>query len=97
MKPVKKIEIISGNTDPKNVIRLLKKHNIRKYTIIKGAGGSGTSFDRDMIGLTSVFENAYIMAACSEEQLEDIKEPLRQFLAETGGICLVSDAQMLLP
>jgi len=96
MKAVKKVEIVAESDFLPKILELLESENISGYTVIRNASGKGDKGVRDGYGLTSVFQNNYILLACSQEELEHIKEPLRKLLKRIGGICLVSDAQWLI-
>ncbi len=95
MKPLKKVEIVVGKKETRLVIRILEKHNLAQFTIIKNASGRGDTWERDGFGLTDVFQNNYILIACEEAKFELIKEPIRELLEDIGGICLVSDVMWL--
>lgn len=96
MKAVKKVEIVAESDFLPKIVRLLEKEQISGYTVIRNASGKGDKGVRDGYGLTDVFQNIYILLACSEEELQRITEPLRALLKRIGGICLVSDAQWLI-
>jgi nitrogen regulatory protein PII len=96
MKAVKRVEIVVESDFLPKVVSLFDKNQINGYTIIRNASGKGDKGIRDGYGLTDVFQNNYILLACSDEELERIKEPLRVLLKRIGGICLVSDAQWLI-
>ena len=96
MKAVKKVEIVVESDFLPKIVSLLEKEGINGYTIIRQASGKGAKGIRDGYGLTDVFQNNYILLACSEEELQRITEPLRALLKRIGGICLVSDAQWLI-
>ncbi|MEQ9296909.1 MAG: hypothetical protein RIF33_00015 [Cyclobacteriaceae bacterium] len=95
MKPLKKVEIVVGAKETKQVIEILEAQNLAKYTIIKNASGRGDSWERDGFGLSDVFHNNYLLFACTEVEFESVKEPIRILLEDTGGICLVSDVMWL--
>ena len=46
--------------------------------------------------MTRVFQNSYILTACTEEQLEKVVAAVRPVLKRVGGMCLVSDALWVL-
>lgn len=96
MKAVKRVEIVAESDFLPKILALLDKENINGYTVISNVSGKGDKGIRDGYGLTSVFQNIYILLACSEEELERITEPLRALLKRIGGMCLVSDAQWLI-
>ncbi|MEM8893428.1 MAG: transcriptional regulator [Bacteroidota bacterium] len=96
MKPLKKVEIVIGAKETKQVIEILESQNLVKYTIIKNASGRGEVWERDGYGLTDVFQNNYLLLACTEEEFNLVKEDVREIIADTGGICLVSDVLWLI-
>lgn len=96
MKAVKKVEIVAESDFMPKIVRLFEKENINGYTVIRNASGKGDKGVRDGYGLTDVFQNNYILLACTQEELERITEPLRALLKRIGGMCLVSDAQWLI-
>ncbi|HAA14495.1 MAG TPA: transcriptional regulator [Cytophagales bacterium] len=96
MKPIKRVEIVVGSVDIRRVRKLLEAEGLKQYTVIPQVTGRGSSYDRDADGLTTVFSNSYLILACSDEELERIKEPLRELLKRLGGVCVVSDAQWLM-
>ncbi len=95
MKPLKKVEIVVGAKETKQVIEILEAQNLAKYTIIKNASGRGDSWERDGFGLSDVFQNHYLLFACTEEEFNKVKEDIRTLLKDTGGICLISDVMWL--
>lgn len=96
MRDIKKVEIVAESDFLPKIVGLLEKENINGYTVIRNASGKGDKGVRDGYGLTDVFQNIYILLACSEEELERIREPLRALLKRIGGMCLISDAQWLI-
>lgn len=96
MKTVKRVEIVAESDFLPKIIALLDKEYINGYTIIRNASGKGDQGIRDGYGLTDVFQNNYILLACSEEELQRITEPLRKLLKRIGGMCLVSEAKWLI-
>ncbi len=95
MTPIKKLEIVINSTDLNALIHTLKKNGIKGYTIIKNVQGNGDRGEQDGDSLTSVFNNSYVLIACSEEDAKQLEEPMRRLLEKSGGIYLVSDAQWL--
>lgn len=95
MKDLKRVEIVTGTLEAPKVIQILERHNISGYTMIKNVLGSGEKGFQDGEGLHNAFQNTYIIVACSMEDFDAVKEPLRSLLSKVGGVCLVSDAQWL--
>ena len=96
MKDLKRVEIVTGALETPNVINILEEHQVNGYTMIKNVLGSGDKGVQDGEGLHNAFQNTYLIVACSQEELERIKEPLRKVLRKSGGVCLISDAQWLI-
>ena len=95
MKSLKRVEVVTGTLEVPKVINILDEHNIAGYTMIKNVLGRGDKGIQDGEGLHNAFQNTYIIIACTPEEFESIKEPLRVLLSKSGGVCLVSDAQWL--
>lgn len=95
MKQIKRVEIIVGRKESEKIFDLLKKMQIPGYSRIKNVEGAGDKFDRDGDYPSDVFSNNLIIVGCSNEDFEKIKEPLRQMLKESSGVCMVSDALWL--
>ena len=96
MKDLKRVEIVTGALETPKVINILEEHQVNGYTMIKNVLGSGDKGVQDGEGLHNAFQNTYLIVACSQEELERIKEPLRKVLRKSGGVCLISDAQWLI-
>lgn len=96
MKPIKKIEIVADAVEVKEIVQLLEKFQIKGYTLIKGVAGKGLRGEKNDDGLTGVFQNSYLMVACSEKEANELIEEIRPLLKNVGGICLVSDAQWVI-
>ena len=96
MKDLKRVEIVTGTLETPKVVDILKKNQISGYTMIKNVLGSGDKGIQDGEGLHNAFQNTYFIVACSVEELDRIKEPLRAVLKKSGGVCLVSDAKWLI-
>lgn len=96
MKDLKRVEIVVGALESPKVIRILDDNKIDGYTMIKNVLGRGDKGIQDGEGLHKAFQNALIIVACSEEELERITEPLRSVLTKSGGVCLVSEAKWLI-
>ncbi|MEM6524391.1 MAG: transcriptional regulator [Bacteroidota bacterium] len=95
MKDLKRVEIVTGTLDTPKVVSILEDNKVSGYTMIKNVLGSGEKGFQDGEGLHNAFQNTYIIVACSTEEFDNIKEPLRKVLSKSGGVCLVSDAKWL--
>jgi nitrogen regulatory protein PII len=96
MKTVKRVEIIVGKKESEKVFSLMAKLGIKAYTRLKNVEGSGDKFDRDGNYPSDVFTNNLILIACTQEEFDKLKEPLRLLLKENSGVCMVSDVEWLL-
>ncbi|MEM9858737.1 MAG: transcriptional regulator [Bacteroidota bacterium] len=96
MKNLKRVEIVTGTLEAPKVVAILEENKVSGYTMIKNVLGSGEKGFQDGEGLHNAFQNTYIIVACSTDEFDQLKEPLRKLLAKAGGVCLVSDAQWLL-
>ena len=96
MQAYKKLEIIIPKLESKRLISLLQRNGIKGYSYWGGVRGSGDRGLQDGEGLSDTFVNAYFVIACSETDFHQIKEKLRFFLKEAGGVCMVSDVDWLI-
>jgi hypothetical protein len=96
MKNVKRLEIIINTLHRERVLKVLHNANITGYTLIDRAQGMGERGFQDGFGLTNTFTNVVFIVACTEQEAESLREPLRALLKHIGGVCLVSEAQWLL-
>ena len=56
MKPLKKVEIVVGKKETRLVIRILEKHNLAQFTIIKNASGRGDTWSVMVLGSLMFFK-----------------------------------------
>lgn len=96
MKPVKKVELVVDAHEVPHLLEQLKGIDINAYTVIREAHGRGDRGSRAGDVFSGVFDNSYVVIACSEEQSVQIVETVRPILKRLGGICLVSDAMWVL-
>ena len=92
MQAVKRVEIVTDTMELNRVLELLDEIGISGYTVIRNAEGKGHRGIRSGDDITRVFQNSYVLTACSPEQLERVVATIRPILKRVGGICLVSDA-----
>lgn len=95
MESLKKLEIVINALEKDHLIKVLQKNGITSYTLIEDVKGRGDRGWQDGAGLTDSFKNVYIMVACSQDDFDQVKEPLRAFIKKVGGICLLSDTDWL--
>ena len=96
MKPVKKVEIVIDALEVPRILERLEGMDIKGYTVIREAHGKGDRGTRPGDVFTGLFDNNYLMIACSEDQSARIVETIRPVLKRLGGVCLVSDAMWVL-
>ncbi len=96
MQAYKKLEIIIPKLESRLLVKLLQNNGIKGYSYWGGVRGSGDRGLQDGEGLSDTFVNACFVIACSEEDFNRIKEKLRAFLSEAGGVCMVSDVNWLI-
>ncbi len=92
MQSVKRVEIVIDTLDLDRVLALLDKAGVSGYTVIRNAEGKGHRGMRTGDDVTRVFQNSYVLTACTEEQLTAVVAAIRPVLKRVGGVCLVSDA-----
>ncbi len=95
MKPVKRIEIVVDSLDVKMVLQELEDIGITSYSLIRDVVGAGSSGARSGDLLNDAMNNSYILIACDAAEVARITEALAPKLKRYGGLCLVSDAEML--
>lgn len=96
MKPVKRVEFIVDTHEVEALLESLAKINIKSYTVIREAHGNGERGLRGGDILSGIFDNSYVLIACSEEEAFAIIEKVRPVLKQLGGMCLVSDAMWVI-
>lgn len=96
MEKQKRVEIIVGNYDLPQLLRLLNQQQINAYTLIPDIKGNGDRGLRDADGLTEAFKNCMLLLYCSIESWEKLKEPLRELIKKVGGMVVLSDCEILL-
>jgi len=95
MDPVKRLEIVVEAALEPDIERLIEQAGIDGYTLIREVAGHGQRGDRDADGLTGVFQNVCFVIAAQPAAATRFLETLRPLLRDSGGMCLVSDAQWL--
>ena len=94
MKACKRIEIVVEEALSRRMAEMLRELGAPGYTLIprvRGAGDRGLRRGDDPTGAAS---NCLFIVACDDEQdVARIVEGVRELIARSGGVCLVSDAQ----
>ncbi len=96
MKHVKRLEIIIDAPELPTLLALLRAKGVSGYTVISpvtGSGGRGYRRNDEPGGGSG---NACVLTAVSNEQAEEVIESIRPVLKRRGGICLVTDAQLVI-
>lgn len=92
MRAVKRLEIVIDALQLGRLRSALDQAGLSGYTVLPTAHGRGERGVRGGDELTDALKNAYVLAACAPEQLEQVVEAVRPMLKRFGGVCLVSDA-----
>jgi len=95
MKPIKRVEIVVESLHEQTVERLIQKAGVDGYTLMRDVAGRGQRGERDVDGLTGATQNVYFLIAASNEAAESLAKAIQPLLHESGGICMLSDAQWL--
>lgn len=95
MVPVKRIEIVIDAAHTPELIAVVKRAGAPGYTLIRDVHGSGDRGDRLGDGLSNVYRNCYLLTAVPEDIADRIIDATRSLLEQHGGVCLLSDAQLL--
>lgn len=93
---MKRIDIVVTGESLDHVIKMFRDADVRGYTVIKDAGGLGSTGERNPEDYVLREPNAVIVVACEESQAEKIIRILQPELKQFGGMCLVSDCQWVL-
>ena len=88
---MKRFEIVTGVEHLDQLIELLKRTEIRGYTVLKDAGGFGSRGIRNPDDALITDENAVTIFACKEDQAQKVLNELRPVMKGFGGMCLISD------
>jgi nitrogen regulatory protein PII len=92
MKAVKRLEIVMSSRQMTEVCRILDRHGVPGYTLIRDVAGKGERGMQFADGLNAAFANSYLLTTCEPDALPALVEALRPLLTRHGGECLVSDA-----
>ena len=95
MIPVKRLEIVIDAPHGESVTRLLARHGLSGWTLMRGASGAGDRGAREADEISGVSSNHVIVTTCPPDRLAPLLEDLRALLERHGGMCLVSDAHWL--
>ncbi len=90
---MKRIEFVINEEALQDLIRLLRNMDVRGYTIIKKAGGFGSTGERNPEDYALEQKNAVVILACEESLAEKVILTIHPKLREFGGMCLVTDCK----
>jgi hypothetical protein len=97
MKAVKKVELIIPTSVARGRLQeVLDNLNIEGYSMIQDVTGKGVN---GMIygDLTvDVNKSTYILIATDEDRIQTITDAFRPIINRYGGMCLVSNAEMIM-
>lgn len=93
LKKMKRIEIVINEDSLEELLELLKNADVRGYTVIKGAGGLGSTGERDPHAFALEQSNAFLILTCEEAQADKIILKLQPQLKDFGGMCVIVDCQ----
>ena len=97
MEAVKRIEIIIDTREMREVCHTLEALGVSGYPVIRDVTGRGDRGVQSGDELTDVFKNSLLLTACPAEAVPEIIAAIRPLLQHRGGVCLVSDAQWVVP
>lgn len=94
MKPCKRIEIVIEQPLQRRIAEQLKALGAPGYTLIRRASGMGDRGMRRADDPTGSQTNSVFIIACDDPEIvQRIIEGIRPTLSESGGMCVVSDAE----
>ncbi|MFW5653388.1 MAG: P-II family nitrogen regulator [Planctomycetota bacterium] len=95
MQDVKRVEIVIGKSHARLVRHVLHKIGVPGMTVFETLEGEGDRGRRDGGDVSDAMTNIYIITTCEPEQVDQIARHLAPLLDTYGGLCLLSDAQIL--
>lgn len=97
MRPCKRLEIVIERAQASRIEDAMQRAGVSGFTVIQNAGGSGDRGYRRADDVTDTDENCVFIVAVEEEQvLTQLLEQVGPVLKRFGGMCLVSEAQLLI-
>ncbi|WP_430794790.1 P-II family nitrogen regulator [Trichormus azollae] len=93
---VNKIEIITTFLELQKILRILDSAGVSGYPIIEDVIDKGHRARVIDYLEGHALTNGYIMTICSEEQEDQVVEAIRPILKKFGGVCVVSDAKLII-
>ncbi|MEI6240125.1 MAG: hypothetical protein WCR51_07030 [Planctomycetia bacterium] len=96
MKPVKRIEIITGPIEFRSLVDVLEASGVTGYAVMRNVLGKGDQKVDSWDSLSSEVENLLVVTTVPENRLMPLVEAIRPVLRQFGGTCLVSDAMWVI-
>ncbi|MGE0009964.1 MAG: DUF190 domain-containing protein [Candidatus Babeliales bacterium] len=91
----KKVEIIIEVIKTPKITRIIDELGLAGYSVIHGVEGRGSNGTCDAQEVTDVLTNDCVMVICSEDEARQLVHDVQPILKKFGGICFISDAQLL--
>ncbi|QDG50616.1 transcriptional regulator [Persicimonas caeni] len=95
MRAVKRIEIVIDSLQIDRMVELLDDAGVSGYTVLPNARGRGRRGVRSGDEITGALENIYVMTICESDNLDTVLAAIRPLLDRFGGMCVVSDAELM--
>lgn len=94
-QPTKRLEIVIDAHHAPKAQRALRDAGVSGYTAIPNATGWGDRGERAADEITGVYNNCYLLCACTPEQAERALATLQPMIDRHGGLLLLSDAEAI--
>ena len=95
MRACKRVEIVVEEAQAARLAARLESLGVPGYTMIPRARGYGDRGKRRGDDPTGTLTNCYFLVACDAALAERIATEVRDLLSQAGGLCLVSEAEVL--
>jgi len=96
MTPVDRIELIIPSAFAQHrLLAKLDEWGIEGYSIIREVLGKGESGFKEGDLPADVGRNWYVLIACEKDRTQDIVKAFRPVISKYGGVCLITEAQIL--
>ncbi|MEM6749145.1 MAG: transcriptional regulator [Planctomycetota bacterium] len=95
MRDVKRIEIVIDKPHLRLVLDMLRELGAPGYTIFEAVAGYGDRGPREGGEFSDALINRYVLTTCPADRVSDLAAALEPLLRRYGGLCLISDAQLI--
>jgi len=95
MRSIKRVEIVIDKPHEPTVRAILRRVGVPGLTIMDVAAGYGDRGSREGGELSDAMVNRYLLTTCNEQQLAALVKELEPVLRKHGGLCRISDAQLI--